>query len=406
MKPSNLFVFHLLVAAPCLVSGLSADDWPRWRGPSGTGISAEAISPDAWSDRDLKPRWKTNVGIGFSSAVVKDGRLFISGNQSDKDTFYCVDATTGKTLWKHSYESEVWPYLYEGGPNATATIDGARVYTVGRHGPLFAFNTETGELLWEVDLHEDLGLKKPSWGFTSAPLVDGPNLYLNAGTHGLALNATTGEVVWKTGTGDAAYAVPEPFTAGGKEGLIVFGMDSVAAVGKADGDVWWTHPWETKFKVNAAQPIISGNQMFLSSAYGFGCALFHIDGEGAREIWRNTSMQNHFSSCLLIDGHLYGVDGTDASKATLRCLDWKTGEVLWTEKGFGLGSLIAAREWLIVLGDRGELVFARASPTAFTPVHRAQVLGGKCWTPPTLANGLIYCRNAAGDLACFALPGE
>lgn len=404
MRPSYSFVFSLALVVWCPLMGVKADDWPKWRGPAGTGISAETIAPDGWGDRELKRLWKTNVGIGFSSAVVKDGRLFISGNQSDTDTIYCLDAKTGKTLWKHSYESEVWPYLYEGGTNATATVDGGRVYVLGRHGPLFAFDAETGNQLWAVDLHKDLGLEKPSWGFTSAPLVDGAHLYLNAGTHGLALEAATGEVVWKTGTGDAAYAVPEPFRAEGKDGLIVFGMDSVAAVGKEDGEVWWTYPWKTKFKVNAAQPILSDNQLFLSSAYGFGCALLEIDARGAREVWRNTSMQNHFNSCLLIDGHLYGVDGTDASKATLKCLDWKSGEVRWTEKGFGLGSLIAARDWLIVLGDKGELVFAKASPEAFTPAHRAQVLGGKCWTPPTLANGVVYGRNADGDLVAFAIP--
>ncbi len=393
-----------LAFAACLAECASAADWPRFRGPDGTGISRESIAEKGWPEGDLRQIWKTAVGVGFSSPVVSEGRLFISGNQADSDTFYCLDTETGDPLWKHSWDSEVWPYLYEGGVNATATVDGSRVFALGRHGPLFCFEAHTGDVLWQLDLHRDLQLEKPAWGFTSAPLIAGDLLILNAGSHGLALNKTNGKVAWTTGTGDAAYAVPEPFDAYGTPAFIVFGPDSLAAVRRSDGGILWETPWKTQFKVNAAQPILRNNQMFVSSAYDFGCALLEVEAGGTREIWRNKDMQNHFNTCVLIGDHLYGISGTEASKATLRCMEFATGKVEWTETGSGLGSVIAAQDTLIVLSDRGELQFAKASPEAYQVDYRSQVLGGKCWTPPCLAHGRIYCRNAAGDLVAVAAP--
>lgn len=399
-----------LLTASVLVWGAAGANgeeevWYKWRGPHGDGISRESVPKSgAWPQGSLEIRWKNNVGIGFSSPVIKEGRLFLSGNQHDRDTIYCLDSDSGKTLWKHSYASEIWPNLYDGGPNATVSIDGNRAFAVGRHGHVFCFEAATGKVIWEINLHEDLGLAKPSWGFTSAPLVDGDLLYLNAGTHGLALEKSTGKVRWQTGEGDGAYATPEPIQLGNEKALVVFGATSCSAVKAGDGALLWETPWKTKYKVNAAQPIIHNGQMFLSSAYGFGCALFDVAPNGVKEVWRNQAMENHFATCVLIDGFLYGVSGTTADKCVLKCVVWETGETKWVQKGVGLGTLIAAKDQLVILSDRGELIFAPASPEAFKPAYRSQILGGKCWSPPAISEGVLYARNAKGDVVAVELP--
>ena len=112
-------------------------------------------------------------------------------------------------------------------------------------------------------------------------------------------------------------------------------------------------------------------------------------------------MRNHFNSCVLWQGHLYGVDEKE-----LRCVVFDTGEVKWSEKSVGKGSLMMADGKLIVLSEKGELMVAEASPAAFKPISRAQVLGGKCWSTPVLANGKIYCRNAAGDVVGVDVSGK
>jgi len=126
-----------------------------------------------------------------------------------------------------------------------------------------------------------------------------------------------------------------------------------------------------------------------------------VSTQPAKEIWNTKNMRNHFASSVLWQGHLYGVDENQ-----LRCLVFDTGEVKWTDKVSGKGSLILADGKLIVLSERGELLVANASPEGFKPIARAQVIGGKCWTAPTLANGKIYCRTGPGDVVCVDVSGK
>ena len=166
------------------------------------------------------------------------------------------------------------------------------------------------------------------------------------------------------------------------------------------GKPLWSLRWLTRYGVNAADPVLSGDQVFLSSGYNKGCTLLQLGDGAPKEIWRNKNMRNQFNSSVLLDGFLYGIDGDTTGTATLRCVELKTGKVRWSQEGVGSGSLMAADGKLIVLSERGELMVGPASPKGFTPSAQAKVLDGKCWTVPVLANGRIYCRNAAGDLVC------
>ena len=146
--------------------------------------------------------------------------------------------------------------------------------------------------------------------------------------------------------------------------------------------------------------------MFIASGYGHGCALLNIAGAPPKVVWENKNLRSHLSPAVLIAGHLYGSDDDCyRPEATLKCVELKTGDVKWTEKT-GFVSLMAADGKLIALTARGELLVAEATPDAFKPISRAQVLGGRCWTTPVLANGRIYCRNAAGDVVCLEVGGK
>ena len=114
-------------------------------------------------------------------------------------------------------------------------------------------------------------------------------------------------------------------------------------------------------------------------------------------------MRNQFNGCIYLDGYLYGVDGNTSGKATLDCIDAKTGKLKWKGPMVGSGSLISAMGQLIIFTEKCELVIADPSPEGFKPGSRAQILGDKCWTTPSLANGRLYVRNHRGDLACVSL---
>jgi outer membrane protein assembly factor BamB len=383
---------------------LSAADWPRYRGPNLNGISTESGWSVAWPDTGPKQLWKASVGIGFSSISVADGRAYTMGNQSDQDTVYAFDAATGKLLWKHAYACKLDPNAYEGGPSATPTVDGGRVYTLSKQGDLFCLEAATGKVVWSTNLAKELGARVPRWGFSSSPLVHGDSIFVNVGTRGTALHKNTGKVIWTTGNGAAGYSSLVPFNIGGTQGLAMFAAQSVVAVDPEGGKELWSYPWKTSYDVNAADPIISGDYVFISSGYNHGAALLQIVDGKPRLIWQNKQMRNQHNNSVLIDGALYGVDGD--SNSDLKCVDFMTGEVRWAQKGLGKGALMAADGKLIVLGEKGELVIAAADPTAFKPLARWQVLGGKCWTMPVLSHGRIYCRNARGDLVCVDVSGK
>lgn len=397
-KCISWLVGAVTIAMTWLANG---EDWPRWRGPQLNGISTEKDWTAQWPQGGPQKLWTANVGVGFASFTVANGRVYTTGNANGKDTVYCFDAQTGKVLWQHSYEHPLDDKYFEGGTAATPTVDGSFVYQLSRRGHLFCLDAATGKVLWGKNLAAETGARMPEWGFSSSPLVEGDLLILNMGEHGTAVNKKTGEVVWKSGPGAAGYASAVPFTEEGRTRLAIFGAKSLFAVEKDTGAMAWSFPWKTSYDVNAADPIISGNTVFLSSSYGTGAGLIEFKQGKATAIWQNKSMRNHFNSCVLIDGYLYGCSGEAGSASHLMCLEHKTGQVKWTEKSVGLGSLMAADGKLIVMSDKGELIIAKAQPTGFEALARAKVLSGKCWTTPVLANGRIYCRNAAGNVVCL-----
>ena len=395
-------------------SGEVTLDWPNWRGPSHNGISVERGWLDAWEKDEPVTAWKTNVGIGFSSVSVADGRLYTMGHKKGKtkdkigeDTVWCFDAKTGEEIWKHSYKCKIVDNLHEGGPATTPTIDDGRVFTISKQGHRFALDAATGKELWKLDLRERAGVKMPKWGFSGSPIVLGDGLIVEAGRT-MVLDKKTGEEIWKTDKFKPGYGSPVAFERDGKMMIAVLNNEFLMVLAADTGSIVAKFPWKTSFDTSATTPIIEGDTIFISTAYNKGCALFDFDGKTLKPRYDNKDMRNHMANCILYDGHLYGFDGKAhiSRLVKLVCMDYATGKVKWTEKGFGCASLAMADGKLIVLSDKGELVIAPASPKEFKPTGRVKAVDGKCWTVPVLSHGKIYCRTAAGELAAVDVSKE
>ncbi len=384
-----------LAAAPL---DLRAADWPQWRGPLRIGISKETGLLSKWPAGGPKRVWTASVGEGFSSVAVANGRLYTMGNDGSRDTVYCLNAVTGKKIWTHSYPCESGDHS---GPRATPTLYGTLLYTFSREGHAFCLNAATGKPVWAKNLNPIVGESTPEWGFAGSPLVLGSLVLYNAGAAGIALDRHTGVVKWRSGNGPAGYSSPLWFKIGTQRGVALFSGKGLVAVDPANGRVLWRCPWDTSYDVNAADPVFLGNTVFISSNYGRGGARFAVSGSRTTKLWENRNMRNHFSTGVLVGGYLYGND-----ENTLKCLDLQTGAERWRLRGIGKGGLIAADGKLIVLTERGELIFARAAPDRYTEIARASVLDGTCWTAPALANGLLYLRNHEGTLVCLNVRGK
>ena len=381
----------------------SAADWPRYRGPKLDGISQETNWFKPWPKEGPAILWRASVGMGFSSMSVSQGRLYTMGNTKDTDTVFCFDAATGALVWKHDYTEPLQPKYYEGGPSATPTVDGGRVFTLSKSGRVFCFDAANGKVVWDKSLTEELGLKVNEWGFGGSPLVEGDALILNVGSAGTALDKHTGKVLWNNGTNTTGYATAVPFTLDGQRAAAIFAAKHLVAVDVKTGRELWRFPWETGWDNNNADPIIAGRRFFISS-YDRGSALLEVRAGQPALLYTNENLRSHMSAAVKIGDHLYGVHGREGKGRpnAFRCLDFATGKILWETTGLGVGSVIASADRkLIILGETGELVIAEATPEAFRPLARAQVLGGRCWTAPVLAHGKIYGRNAKGDLICL-----
>jgi outer membrane protein assembly factor BamB len=383
---------------------LMAEDWPQWRGPNRNGISTEKGWLDQWPSDGPPIAWKAAVGMGFSSFAVAGGRVYTMGNSDGNDTIFCLDATTGKELWKHSYPADLGDKFFEGGTTGTPTVDEGRVFALSRWGDLFCLDAATGKMVWTNNLPKQTGVRIPVWGFSGAPTVLENLLLLNVGEAGMALDKATGKLVWQSANKEAGYSTPLPWRHNGSISVLLGSGTSYLAVEPHSGKELWRIRWLTQYGVNAADPVLDGELVFISSGYGKGAALLKPGaGPEPELVWKSKVLRTQLNAAVLIGGYLYGGDGDASDKPALKCIAIADGKEQWSEPGVSVGALMAAEGKLIIMGDHGELVIAPASPKGFQPTARAQVLGGKCWTAPVLANGFIYCRNSRGDVAALAV---
>ena len=380
-------------------------DWPCFLGPSRNGVSSEKGWKSDWPDEGPPILWQASIGIGFSTFAVVGDRVWTMGSFDGKETILCLDANTGKEIWRQGYPARMCDTFHEGGPCATPSIDKDAVYTMGKDGKFYCLSAADGKIRWTHDLPAELGVEVSDFGISASPLVAGDQVITDCGVLA-AYDKTTGKLLWKHTAVPRAFTSPTAFTLNGKEygatlngfGLLVFDPKT--------GEEGCPYKWETFDDTNCTTPILSGNRMFISSAYDRGGAVLEINwGKKPKVIWDNRNMRNHFSASVLWEGYLYGFDGNvnRDNQGELRCVSFADGELKWSEPSVTKGGLIISDGKILALTDKGELVVAHAAPDGFKEITRAQILGGRCWTPPVLSGGRLFCRNAVGDAVCFDL---
>ncbi len=393
MRPLLLLTFAAVVSA-------TAADWPHFRGPTADNVSSEENWTHTWPAEGPKKLWSAKVGTGFSSIAISNGKVYTQGNDKDQDSVWCLHATTGALVWCHTFASKLDPKYYAGGPSSTPTIHDGAVYTLSKRGLIHCLDAASGAVRWSHQIAETL--KPPSWGFASSAVISGDLVLFNVGKAGLALKRSDGSVAWSSGEGLPGYASPVLFTRGSKELAAMFGAETLRAVEVATGTIRWELPWKTSYGENSPNPLLTSDSLLVSTGHGLGTSLFTL-GDGAPELrWNTTALGNHLNTSVQLDGHYYGFDGrVNKDGGHLGCLDAATGKELWNTPI--RGSLIRAGKRLIIISLTGELVIAAAQPQAYQELARTQVLGGTCWTAPTLCDGRLYVRNAKGELVCLDL---
>ena len=420
------------VAILAVVATVRADDWPEFRGAGRLGEWHETGLLQTFPADGLKVRWRTPVHAGYSGPAVADGRVFITDWQATRgmrgtERALALDETTGEILWTVEWEADYAGIQWEVGPGATPTVDGDRVYVLGRAGMLSALRVDTGELLWQKDYSADYGVDRMrwgfDWGFASAPLVDGERLLCFVGgspnARVVAFDKLTGEEIWRALPSEEDLGVAQPIIieAGGARQLIVWNPEEVASLNPVTGDVYWQQPYIVGGAMTVAVPVQVGSQLFFSTFYDGPMMLtLNQDRPGASIAWKGTSQSEIRTEGLhavlatpIIDGgYLYGI----CSYGQLRCLNAETGERIWETQDATVerrrwvsGFMVRNANRVLINNDRGELIIARLSPEGYEEVGRTSLitptsapgnrreLRNVNWVHPAYANKHILTRN-------------
>ena len=381
-------------------------EWSVWRGPSGNGIyDHESSWSHDWPERGPRILWTTQVHLGYAGIAVSEGKAYTLGNLDGDDLVQCLDAATGKVIWSKNYPQDLIPKYNPGGPNSPPVIEGKWLYTFSKQGLASCWDKATGALRWTTDLADLAKAPMPTWGFSSAPVIIGDKIFLNANESGVALDKNTGKILWNSAPSSCGYAAAVPLTFRDQPALAIFGNKAMHLVSQADGKILSKIDWPTRYGENSADPQVIDGKLYLSSWWGEGAALFDLAKDSPAPVWTNKEFQNHINPPVLFDGALYGFDGPvhkKKEKSHLRCLDAQTGKTLWFHPDLR-GSLILSNGKLIILTEAGSVIIAKATREGFQQLARLDDLGKRTWAPPVLHEGKLYLRDADGTATCLDL---
>jgi outer membrane protein assembly factor BamB len=388
--------------------------WPQWRGPNRDGVSAESGWRKDWPNEGLPVLWRAQVGVGMSSCVVADGRLITQGNDgSGNDHVIALDAASGAELWRVTFpcktDSHEMP-IVPSGPGATPTIAGGHVFALSREGDLLCIEAATGQLAWKKNLVADLGGKRPVYGYAQSPLIADGRLFLDIGSEKnatgstVALDAATGDVRWRGGSGEAGYSSARLLERDGRKLVAMFKGEALDIFDPADGRVVATHRTTARDFTNAATPAFVGHRVLVSNTGTDLAALLdweNAPGANVRPAWTHKQFALLFNSAIAHDGSLFGFNEKRRGHHEFTCLDATTGETRWVSDAVQTGTFILADGHWIFLTRDGELALAPAAAAELKCAAKFKALEGKCYATPTLAAGRIYARSNAGEVVAF-----
>ncbi len=380
--------------------------WSDFRGPSRDGHYREQPIRTSWPSGGLQPKWKQPSGGGYASFVVANGRAFTIEQRGAEEVVAAYDVATGRELWTNRWKALFSESMGGDGPRATPTWRDGRVYALGGQGELRALDDATGKQIWRTNILDDAGAENLMWGMSASPLVYRDSVIVlpggNSGRSVAAYDRLTGKRLWSALDDRQGYSSPQLATIGGVEQILVFSASRLMGITPDRGELLWEYPWKTQYDVNASQPLVIGdNRVFLSTGYGSGAAVIELTQDGGkfsvREVWRNIRMKNQFTSSILLDGYIYGLD-----ESILACVDAETGQLKWKGGRYGYGQTLLASGHLIVITEQGDLVLVRATPERHEEIAKFPAIEGKTWNHPAMAGGILLVRNGA-EMAAFDL---
>lgn len=389
--------------------GVAAEDWPQWRGPDRSGVSAETGLLQAWPADGPTLVWQVNdVGGGYSTPSVAGDRLYIMGNEGTDDEFVQARSVAdGSLIWSTTV-GKVGPNQgpQYPGSRSTPTVDGSRLYAIGSDGDLACLETANGAVVWTKQLRGDFGGTPGQWAYSESPLVDGEALVCTPGgaeATVVKLDKATGETIWQAALPEADQAAYASIVvaAGGPSDkqYVQFLQKGLVGLDAATGRLLWRYAHTAEGSpANIPTPVVDGGLVYSAAGRSGGGLAKIVAADGtytAEEVYFHRGLPTAIGGAVKVNDYLYGTNGQG-----MLCVDFTTGEVKWQERGVGAGAVCYADHRLYVHGESGETVLIEASPDGyqehgrFTPPNAPDRGNAKAWAYPVVSNGRLYLRDA------------
>jgi outer membrane protein assembly factor BamB len=400
----------------------TSQDFPEYRNRNRDGVVTVVLQPvlggsdvfnSDWTKKPPRELWRQPCGGGYAGFAVVGPFAVTIEQRVEDEAVVCYDAATGAERWVHQYPAHFSEPLGGDGPRATPTIADGDIYSLGATGWLKRLDGAKGTVKWETNiLAENDNIQ---WGMSGSPLVYDRFVVVNPGAQResargravVAYDRDTGKPLWSCGARRAGYSSPQLATLCGVRQVLLLDGEGISGYHPETGREFWGYAWPTYMDINVAQPIVlDGDRVFVSSGYNQGCAMIKLakneETWSVHELWKNRNMRCKFTSPVLHNGYLYGMD-----EGILTCVDAKDGTRKWKDGRFGNGQLLLAGDYLLIGDEAGKLLLVGATPDRYKEVGRiaGALPGTKNWNHLTFARGCAFLRNHF-EMVCYSLTAS
>lgn len=396
--------FALLLCSSILSVTAAAQDWPQWRGPNRDATVSDGSIPQTWP-KTLKEEWKVPIGVGHSSPVVASGKIYVFARQGEEEVLLCLDAITGKELWKSSqpisYVMNPAATGHGKGPKSTPLVSNGNVCTFGISGVLSCHDARTGKLKWRREFSTQYSNTSPLYGTAMSPVVDKGMLIAHVGGHDkgalTAFDLESGAVKWSNEADGPAYASPIVVTLAGVRQVVTFTQKEFVGVDAASGKLLWKLPAKTEYDTNSVTAV-AYKDMLIFAREGQGLTAIRITKEGAelkpQEVWSNKEVELYLNTPVLQGNRLYGL--SVRQKGQFFALDALTGKTVWLSPGrMGENAAIlnVGGKVLLLLTNDANLIVLPADAKEYSPMIQYTVAKSPTWAHPVVIGKRILIKD-------------
>ena len=430
-------------------SGWDSNDWPQFLGANSDGKSIETNVGLPWPTAGPPVAWSRKLGESYAIGTVAGMGYYQPDFRDGQSQLSRFNRETGKTVWTYRYSSNyVDLYNYSPGPRTSPVLDRdgetIRVYFYGVDGQLACLDASDGTRLWSVDTSKEFGVIQNFFGVGSTPVIYGDLLLTMVGgspesdrnvppgqldrVQGngsgiVAFDKRTGKIRYRLSDDLASYASLKVVQRNGRDWCFALMRGGLLVFNPADGTEDFYFPWRAKIResVNASNPVVWDDYVFISETYGPGSALLKFRPDAHQVVWsdkakrRDKSMQTHWNTSIYHQGYLYGSSGRHSNNAELRCIEALTGKLMWAKPGLARASLMYVKNHFVCLSEDGTLRLLRANPKQYDLVREFipretdgsndKLLKYPAWAAPVLSHGLLYVRGR-DRVVCYDLRNK